>query len=88
VIQLGIFSVAGAVVGATLLLVLPSSAFDAIVPVLIAIALVLVVAQPKLNASFDRRPERGPPKRRRARRPGPRPAAWYGWLLRAAQGSC
>jgi uncharacterized protein len=54
-IQLGIFSVVGAVVGATLLLVLPSSAFDAIVPALIAIALVLVVAQPRLNASFDRR---------------------------------
>jgi len=59
VIQLGIFSVAGAVVGATLLLVLPSSAFDAIVPALIAIALVLVVAQPKLNASFDRRRREG-----------------------------
>jgi len=59
VIQLGIFSVAGAVVGATLLLVLPSSAFDAIVPALIAIALVLVVAQPKLNATFDRRRSEG-----------------------------
>ena len=58
-IQLGIFSVIGAVVGATLLLVLPSSAFDAIVPALIAIALVLVVAQPKLNASFDRRRQEG-----------------------------
>jgi uncharacterized membrane protein YfcA len=58
-VQLGIFSVAGAVVGATLLLVLPASAFDAIVPALIAIALVLVVAQPKLNASFDRRRHEG-----------------------------
>jgi uncharacterized membrane protein YfcA len=58
-IQLGIFSVIGAVVGATLLLVLPSSAFDAIVPALIAIALVLVIAQPKLNASFDRRRQEG-----------------------------
>ena len=43
VLQLGAFSVVGAVIGATLLLVLPSSAFDAIVPALIAIALVLVV---------------------------------------------
>ena len=48
-LQLGACSVAGAVAGATLLLVLPASAFDAIVPALIAIALVLVVAQPRLN---------------------------------------
>ena len=60
VIQLGAFSVAGAVIGATLLLVLPSSAFDAIVPVLIAIALILVVAQPRLNASsLNRRHREG-----------------------------
>ena len=61
------FSVAGAIAGATLLLVLPSSAFDAIVPALIALALVLVVAQPWINrAVADRRgPEahRGAPAR-------------------------
>ena len=60
VIQLGAFSIAGAVIGATLLLVLPSSAFDAIVPALIAIALVLVVVQPRLNASsLNRRHREG-----------------------------
>ncbi|HXV53079.1 MAG TPA: sulfite exporter TauE/SafE family protein [Solirubrobacterales bacterium] len=56
---LGAFSVAGGLVGATLLLVLPSSAFDAIVPVLIAVALVLVVIQPRLDRILagKRRPE-------------------------------
>jgi uncharacterized membrane protein YfcA len=48
-------SVAGAALGATLLLVLPSSAFDAIVPVLIALALVLVVAQPRLDRALVHR---------------------------------
>ncbi len=59
IIGLAGFSVAGAVVGATLLLVLPSSAFDAIVPALIAIALALVVAQPRLDRALAhrRRPE-------------------------------
>ena len=41
------------------MLVLPSSAFDAIVPALIAIALVLVVVQPRLNASLDHRRREG-----------------------------
>src|SRR3954453_1077660 len=49
VIGLGLFSVVGAAIGATLLLTLPASAFDAIVPVLIAIALILVVVQPRLT---------------------------------------
>jgi uncharacterized membrane protein YfcA len=49
------FSLAGAVLGATLLLVLPTSAFDTIVPVLIAVALVLVVAQPRLDRALAHR---------------------------------
>ena len=57
VIRLGIFSVAGGIVGATLLLVLPAAAFDAIVPVLIAVALVLVVAQPRIERALADRPE-------------------------------
>jgi uncharacterized membrane protein YfcA len=39
----------GAVIGAVLLLTLPSSAFDAVVPVLIAISLVLIVFQPRIS---------------------------------------
>jgi uncharacterized protein len=51
-------SVAGALVGATLLLTLPESAFNAVVPVLIAAALVLVVLQPWLGARLDERRRR------------------------------
>jgi uncharacterized membrane protein YfcA len=58
-IRLGIFSAAGGIVGATLLLVLPASAFDAIVPILIGVALILVVAQPRIERALAHRP---PPK--------------------------
>lgn len=44
-------SLLGAVVGATLLLVLPPTAFKAIVPALIALALVLVVLGPRLQVA-------------------------------------
>ena len=43
-------SVMGSILGALLLLVLPESAFEAIVPILIALALVLVVMGPRINA--------------------------------------
>jgi uncharacterized membrane protein YfcA len=46
--KLGVASVVGAVIGAVLLLTLPAGAFNAVVPVLIVIALVLVVLQPWL----------------------------------------
>ena len=42
-------SLIGGIVGAVLLLVLPESAFESIVPALIALALVLVVVGPRLN---------------------------------------
>lgn len=45
---LGSASVCGGLAGAILLLVLPAAAFKTIVPVLIAIALVMVVSQPRL----------------------------------------
>jgi uncharacterized membrane protein YfcA len=48
VIRLGSASLLGGLVGAILLLVLPQSAFKAIVPALIALALVMVVGQPWL----------------------------------------
>jgi uncharacterized protein len=47
-LQLGSASLLGGLVGAILLLVLPQSAFKAIVPALIAVALVMVVGQPWL----------------------------------------
>jgi uncharacterized membrane protein YfcA len=55
VVKLASATLAGAVIGAVLLLVLPSSAFDAIVPVLIGLALVLVVAQPRISRAVARR---------------------------------
>ncbi|OLT39099.1 hypothetical protein BJF85_07810 [Saccharomonospora sp. CUA-673] len=51
-------SMLGAVVGAILLLSLPSDAFEMIVPVLIVLALVLVVIQPRVSAWVARRRER------------------------------
>lgn len=45
----------GAIVGALLLLRLPSAAFDAIVPVLIALGVLLVVFGPALNRRLQRR---------------------------------
>jgi len=65
VVRLGTMSVLGGVTGAVLLLVLPASAFNAIVPVFIAIALVLTVLQPRLNRWLSAREthrdlERGP----------------------------
>jgi uncharacterized membrane protein YfcA len=47
-LRLGTASLLGGTLGAVLLLVLPADAFQAIVPVLIGIALLLVVLQPRL----------------------------------------
>ena len=55
VLRLGTVSVAGGITGAVLLLVLPSSAFKAIVPVFIAMALVLTVAQPRIARWLEAR---------------------------------
>lgn len=52
------FSAAGGLVGAIALIALPSSAFDAVVPVLLAMSIVLVVAQPRIVTRLaDRRGE-------------------------------
>jgi uncharacterized protein len=48
-VRLGTASVLGGVTGAALLLLLPASAFEAIVPVFIGLALILIVVQPRLN---------------------------------------
>src|SRR3954466_2671020 len=48
-LRFGVAGLLGGATGATLLLTLPESAFDAIVPVFIAIALVLVAVQPRLD---------------------------------------
>jgi uncharacterized membrane protein YfcA len=54
-IRLGVASLCGGLVGAILLFTLPAGAFKAIVPVLIGIALVMVVFQPRLSKWVARR---------------------------------
>jgi uncharacterized protein len=85
-VALGIASAVGGVTGAVLLLVLPASAFEAIVPVFILLALVLIVIQPRLARMIE--PAPGRPEA------GNRPAAMvavfasgvYGGYFGAAQG--
>jgi uncharacterized membrane protein YfcA len=55
VVLLGTGSLAGGALGATLLLTLPSSVFDDVVPVLILLACALVVAQPRLSTIVAKR---------------------------------
>jgi uncharacterized protein len=50
IVRLGTASLGGGLVGAILLLTLPQGAFKAIVPVLIGVAVVMVVIQPRLAA--------------------------------------
>lgn len=59
-LRLGSATLLGAVTGAAALLTLPEGAFAAIVPVLICIALVLVVLQPRLSAWVKQRRDSGP----------------------------
>jgi uncharacterized membrane protein YfcA len=65
--RLACASVAGGVTGAVLLLELPASAFKAIVPGFIAVALLLVVFQPRISRLLADR--------------GRRPTAHAGWLV-------
>jgi hypothetical protein len=58
VVRLGIASLIGGIAGALLLLQLPSSAFDAIVPVLIGLGCILVIVQPALSRRLTARRER------------------------------
>lgn len=69
-LRLGVASTLGGLTGGLLLLTLPDRAFRAVVPVLIALALVLVVVQPSIT--------------RRLRQSGPPPSLHGGRWLRAA----
>jgi uncharacterized membrane protein YfcA len=57
VLRLAVASLAGGLTGGVLLLVLDEDAFEAIVPVLIVLGLVLVVLQPRISAWVARRHE-------------------------------
>ncbi len=75
---LGVAALLGGITGAVLLLQLPPEAFEAIVPVLIAVALVLVVVQPRLSRALDARRERA--------RPHGGPLLWIGVYLTGIYG--
>ena len=77
----------GAVVGAILLLWLPESVFDTIVPVLIAVALVLVLLGPRIQAwAAARHPDQDSRGRRVLMIVGVFGAGVYGGYFGAAQG--
>ena len=60
-LRFGIVTAVGAVGGAVLLLVLPAGAFEAVVPALIGLALVLVLLQPVIARRLaQRKPDRHP----------------------------
>ncbi|MER7823457.1 hypothetical protein BCL76_111376 [Streptomyces sp. CG 926] len=83
ILRLGSVSLVGGLAGAILLLTLPSESFDTIVPVLIALALVLVVLQPRLAAALRRREEAAGGD---TRHPDGGPALLGGMLLSSAYG--
>ena len=60
-LRLGAASAAGSAIGGILLLELPASTFKVIVPILILVACVLVVLQPRLNAWLAARRTQAPP---------------------------
>ncbi|WUH99214.1 sulfite exporter TauE/SafE family protein [Spirillospora sp. NBC_00431] len=78
-LRLGTGSVVGAVIGALLLLGLPAEAFDVIVVALIALALILVVVQPRLQKWVLSR-------REGEHRPHGGPALWVGILFAGMYG--
>ncbi|GGV10973.1 UPF0721 transmembrane protein [Kitasatospora herbaricolor] len=85
--RLGTASLFGGLLGAFLLVELPGRAFDAIVPVLILLALVLVVIQPRVaRAVAARRPADGDPDGGPLLFAGVFLAGIYGGYFGAAQG--
>ena len=78
VVRLGSASLLGAIVGALLLLWLPSAAFDAIVPALIVLGCVLVILGPRISKRVAARAE--------SRGGLPEHGAWWVWPAVALAG--
>lgn len=78
VLRLGSASLVGGIAGALLLLWLPSSAFDAIVPALIALGVLLVLLGPRIQRSVVARAE--------SRGGIPDHGVWWVWPAVAAAG--
>ena len=77
IMRFGTASLLGGTAGAALLLVLPDSAFEAIVPAFIVAALILIVAQPRLAQRLEKR-------RRTPSASGP--ASWLAVLVTGVYG--
>ena len=80
-LRLGVCSLAGGVTGSIALLTLPDDLFEAIVPAFIAVALILIVLQPRLAKRLDERGGAG-----RGTSAGVYVAGVYGGYFGAAQG--
>jgi hypothetical protein len=85
IVRLGLAALLGGTTGAVLLLVLPEKAFKAIVPVFIAIALVLILLQPRISAYLAQRREE-PVEHRRVSSVATYLTGIYGGYFGAAQG--
>lgn len=85
-LRLASASAIGAVAGAVLLLKLPAATFKVIVPVLILIACVLVVVQPRLNGWLAKRRGEGSPNGGPVLWAGVCGSGIYGGYFGAAQG--
>ncbi|MDX3186543.1 sulfite exporter TauE/SafE family protein [[Kitasatospora] papulosa] len=89
-LKLGVGALIGGLAGAALLLSLPSTAFETIVPVLVALALALVILQPRISRAVQRRRERTGTSARPDGGPllftGLMLASVYGGYFTAAQG--
>ncbi len=79
-------SLVGGIAGAVLLLSLPASAFKAIVPVFIALALVLILAQPQISKLLTARRPRPHGRAGPAATVGVLASGVYGGYFGAAQG--
>ncbi|MEU9061176.1 sulfite exporter TauE/SafE family protein [Streptomyces sp. NPDC048430] len=90
ILKLSAGAMIGGLTGATLLLALPSSAFETIVPVLVTLALVLVILQPRISRAVQRRRDRNGTHARLDGGPllftGIMLASVYGGYFTAAQG--
>jgi uncharacterized protein len=85
-LRLGAASAVGAAAGAILLLELPASSFQVIVAILILIACVLVILQPRLNGWLAARRTRATPHGGRPLLAGLCASGMYGGYFGAAQG--
>lgn len=82
VLKFVVGALVGGLTGATLLMSLPSTAFETIVPVLVALALVLVILQPRISKAVQRRREHsGTPAR-----PDGGPLLFVGLMLASVYG--